>query len=393
MLVVIGANGRTGVEIVREALCRGLPVRAVVRPQDDLRPLAAWIRAEDLHYADADHPSSLEPVLEGAHQVISCIDPRAAGRDVPGHDRQAAAHIVRCAARLGIDRIVHLSVMGSHRWSPGPLSRRSFHMDAGLQRADLPSAWTLCRVSGYHDELIAAHLRPPDGGRPHPLRASSRYSPLSRRDAARALLQVLPHLSPGQPLHLAGPEILSGSDLHALLPAPGRPRLRLRWPYTPCEPLPHGDLAIHPQQSGLWGSWAPRETLAWALDPVRHPLAPPPPHPADRGQGFSFLRGMGPHLRWTLHEHLVADLGRLRLPTEGVTLDFSGAAALPDGARARVQDGEMVALSGVRAVTPDGALLHSGGVTFLHDARAEIFLCWWQRASKARPAFVRVRED
>ena len=35
MLVIVGANGRTGVELVRQALQRGLDVRAVVRDDRD----------------------------------------------------------------------------------------------------------------------------------------------------------------------------------------------------------------------------------------------------------------------------------------------------------------------------------------------------------------------
>ena len=396
MLVVIGANGRTGVEIVREALRQGLPVRPVVRDDDDARRLEGLVPVNDIHYADADHPASLEPVLRGATSVLSCIDPRTAGHGSPVYDRKAAANIVNLAAELGVGRVVHISVIGGYRWSPSPLNRRSFHMDKWIRRAGITYPWTLCRVSGYHDELIEGHIRPPDGGRPHPIRPSSRYAPMSRRDAARAILHALPSLVLGRTLQVGGPEILSGTHLNALVQQYGPSRSS--GPLTSYDPLPHGDMAVTPESTWVSVRWRPRETLAWALDPDHNPLPPEPaplwdraapgPHPADRGQDFSLLRALGPALRRVLHGQLIEDLGRLGLPTAGVTLDFSGAAPRPDGLRTRVHGGELVELRDVRALTPDGALLHSGAVTFLHDELADVLLCWWLRPDGAMPAFV-----
>ena len=41
MLVVVGANGRTGIEVVKEALRRGRAVRAVVRDDRDARRMTS----------------------------------------------------------------------------------------------------------------------------------------------------------------------------------------------------------------------------------------------------------------------------------------------------------------------------------------------------------------
>ena len=398
MLVVIGANGRTGVEIVREALRQGLPVRPVVRDDDDARNLEGLVEVNTIAYADADHPDSLRPVLGDAETVISCIDARTAGHGAPDYDRQAAASIVNLAAELGIARVAHLSVMGAYRWSPSALNRRSFHMEKWIKRAGITYPWTLCRVSCYHDELIDGHIRPPDGGRPHPIRPSSRYSPLSRRDAARAVLRALPRLVPGRTMQIGGPEVLSGQELNALVHTYGERSARRKTVY---DPLPHGDMAVTPDSTRVSLGWVPQETLAWQLDPTHHPLPaaqdaapfwnrpPPGPHPADAGQDLQALRGMGPRLRRVVHALLVEDLERLGLPTEGVSLDFSGARARPEGQHARMHGGQMVELTGAQARTPDGALLHAAPVTFLHDELADIFLCWWEREGAAGlPDFV-----
>jgi hypothetical protein len=130
----------------------------------------------------------------------------------------------------------------------------------------------------------------------------------------------------------------------------------------------------------------PQELLLHALDPAAAPAASAavPPiwgrgepgcHPADGGAKPEVLQGMGPKLRRAVHALLAADLGRLGVVADGVTLDFSGARA--DGREHDAHDGRMVSLAGVRAVGPDGELRHAGDVDFLRDELAEELVCWW----------------
>ena len=98
MLVDVGANGRTGVEIIREALRRGRDVRAVVRDDRDARNLDDVIDVQHISYADPDHPTSLPSALEGASVVIIAIDPRTGGPGTPIYSDEAAPNAVRAAA-------------------------------------------------------------------------------------------------------------------------------------------------------------------------------------------------------------------------------------------------------------------------------------------------------
>ena len=78
MLVVVGANGRTGIEVVKEALRRGRHVRAVVRDDRDARNLDDVIDVQHISYADPEYYAALVPALEGATEVIAAIDPEPA---------------------------------------------------------------------------------------------------------------------------------------------------------------------------------------------------------------------------------------------------------------------------------------------------------------------------
>ena len=120
MLVVFGANGRTGREIVRQAKDRGWSVRPVVRDDRDGRGLDRIVDVGSICYADPDHPESLPAVLEGATHVVSCINARSAGPGCPRYTDEAGAHIVRASHEAGVDKMLHLSVVGSFRWSPNP---------------------------------------------------------------------------------------------------------------------------------------------------------------------------------------------------------------------------------------------------------------------------------
>lgn len=386
MLVVIGANGRSGVALVKEALRRGVPVRPVVRDDDDARNLEGLLDVNQICYADPDRLASLPPVLEGADVVISCIDPRTAGRGAPNYTPEAAVNILHAGVNLGVRHMMHMSVIGAYRWSPSQLNRRCFHMNKFLKREGPSQPWSLFRVSCYHDELIEGHIQPPDGGSPHPIRASSRYAPISRDDTARIVFDVLEVLVPGRTLQIGGPEVLSGTDLQQLISRHGTGSGQK----TRCDPLPHGDMAVIPEATLVSAGQLPRETLAWALDPIHNalPTGPgrpfwdrptPGPHPSDRGQSMHFLDAMGPVLRRVVHDQLVSDLPRLQLPSDGATLDFRAARPRDGGLTTRAHSGQMVELSGVRLLAPDESLLYTGDITFLHDELADDFRCWWQQ--------------
>ncbi|MEE2751649.1 MAG: NAD(P)H-binding protein, partial [Myxococcota bacterium] len=215
MLVIFGANGRTGIEVVREAMRRGIPLRCIARNDRDVDQLNRTVPITDVSFANADHASSLGPVLEGATSVISCIDPRTAGPNSQQYGRRASANIVEAATKSGAEAILHVTVMGAFRWSRAKLNRASFHLDENVRRCDGP--WALLRISCYIDEIIEAHVWPPDGGRPYEFLSSSRYAPISRAEAGKAILDHLSVMTPGRAPCIGGAATYSGEALNLLV--------------------------------------------------------------------------------------------------------------------------------------------------------------------------------
>ncbi len=443
MLVIFGANGRTGREVLIEALAQGWDVRPVVRDDRDGRGLDKLVDVQKIQYADADHPDALAAVLDGATHVVSCINARTAGPACPRYLDTAAANIVEAAHNAGIVHMLHLSVVGSFRWSPNPLNRRSFRLDRAIRvLKEVP--WTMMRVSCYFDEVLEGHVRPPDGRKPHSVVRSGRYSPVSRRDVGRMVVDLLPVLKPNRTLYVGGPTVYTGEALDALI-APWREAGTGFW-RTSSGALPPGDVSVSPDTTRIMIDTRPIDHFEDALNPafvpvptprapVRTPEAPtlppaaprdedlgtedargsddaslahapapapanaapapdihapagsvdPGPHPSDDGRDLKPTRPWGDRLRWVVHDQLTRDLQRLDIDTQGCKIDLRPARIRKHARICNVHEGEFSELTGVRALGPDGSLLHRASITFLRDELAEVFVCWFERPDRAIP--------
>lgn len=384
MLVLLGANGLTGLQVLRLAEARGIPVRPVVRDDRDIERIRGLADVQKLCYADPMVPSALKAVMEGATTVVSCIDPRTCGPGAPIYDGVAAENIVNAARDAGAHTILHVSVMGAYRWSYASLNRRSFYLEGGVRNCNAP--WTILRFSCYHDEVIEGHVQPPDGGSPYTFKESSRYAPISRLDAAEAILDLLDRIEqPGRALALGGPRCWTGPELEALVGS----RRQGEGRKTHFKPLPPGDVSVEPETTRATLGRVPKGTLQQALaeldgdadpDPgpsTVYPHGDPGAHPADLGGSPRVLTECDADLRWTVHQQLMDDRTSLAVGGVGVSLDFTGARALKRWAR--VHHGSFPDLENVKLLDAQGAVVHAGGVDWLRDSLADEFFCWWTR--------------
>src|SRR4051794_27412045 len=101
VIVVTGATGNVGGELVAQLAARGHPVRAVTRRPDS----SSFPAGVEAVYGDFDDQASLDEAMKGADRVflMSAQQP-AAGR--PTHDLRA----VEAARRTGVRHAVKLSV-------------------------------------------------------------------------------------------------------------------------------------------------------------------------------------------------------------------------------------------------------------------------------------------
>ena len=107
-LVVLGATGSTGLEIVRQAIEYGHSVTAFVRSSERLKPFRDRISVKQGNLLDA---AELEPVIKGHDAVLSAFGPRVPiAKGDANLLRQFAVALTTAMPRAGVRRVVLESV-------------------------------------------------------------------------------------------------------------------------------------------------------------------------------------------------------------------------------------------------------------------------------------------
>jgi len=107
-LVVLGATGSTGLEIVRQAIEYGHSVTAFVRSPERLKPFRDRISVKQGDLLDA---AELEPVIKGHDAVLSAFGPRVPiAKGDANLLRQFAVALTTAMPRAGVRRVVLESV-------------------------------------------------------------------------------------------------------------------------------------------------------------------------------------------------------------------------------------------------------------------------------------------
>src|SRR5712671_7517802 len=107
-LVVLGATGSTGLEIVRQAIEYGHSVTAFVRSPERLKSFRDRISVKEGNLLDA---AELEPVIKGHDAVLSAFGPRVPiSKGDANLLRQFAVALTTAMPRAGVKRVVVESV-------------------------------------------------------------------------------------------------------------------------------------------------------------------------------------------------------------------------------------------------------------------------------------------
>src|SRR6201986_5105120 len=145
MIVVTGASGNAGSQVVRALAGRGERVRAFVRDPGRARQVLG--EDAELTVGDFGDPASVRAALEGADALLlSCADdPRRVGWETAAIDAAVAA---------GVRRIVKLSAAAAEPGSP--VAFWDWHGQVEQHLRSCGTGWVILRASWYMSNVLAA---------------------------------------------------------------------------------------------------------------------------------------------------------------------------------------------------------------------------------------------
>ncbi|MEU9477451.1 NAD(P)H-binding protein [Streptomyces sp. NPDC048191] len=204
MILVTGATGTIGRDVVRQLAARGEKVRALTRDPAKARvPAGVEVARGDLR-----DPASLKAALAGVTAAF-LLRP-------PGPDEGQDAALVAAARAAGVRRLVKLSAIGTGDPASGPSA--FWHQDGERAVRDSGTAWTVLRPSSFASNTLswAGPLR---AGEPVPnLTGDGASGVVDPRDVAAVAVRALVDAGhAGRMYTLTGPEAISVPGQAAVL--------------------------------------------------------------------------------------------------------------------------------------------------------------------------------
>lgn len=226
-VVVFGASGRVGRELVRQLRESGFFVRAVLRRDSPIAVAVAAQAHEVAHLADDSALSlSNDPLLLGAHAVVSCLAADAAASLTLRLFERCldAGSSVRLAVLVALPAA---AAAGRMRNKASPLVDAAEKVvDALAAQRQLP--FVVVRPALLLDDLADVY-RDVEAGVPPTVGApAARCNPIAAADVARIVLLALqtPRYYARSELLVGGPDVFSWAELVALVAdVAGRPRV------------------------------------------------------------------------------------------------------------------------------------------------------------------------
>ncbi len=208
MVLVIGATGDLGSQLVRSLRAAGAPVRCLVRQGSAY----FWLNDTGAEYffGDLREPDTLRRACDGARWVISCAGLRTEGRG-SHHDnvtRDGHQALWRAASAAGVERAVLVSCLGADRVQGSPAHEARADAEASLRGSGLEHV--ILRPSLFATTFaLAARYGLAKGWVPMLGAGDNLVSPIGVADVALAAIASLD--APGlrdRTIELGGPHIL-----------------------------------------------------------------------------------------------------------------------------------------------------------------------------------------
>jgi uncharacterized protein YbjT (DUF2867 family) len=202
-VLVTGATGNVGAQVIRDLKSRGETVRAFVRDPDR----AAERLGDGVEFVPGDFSdaASLRRAMEGVDRVfLACAN----------HPRQVEyeANVIDAAAAAGVRRVVKLSALGAEIGSPVAFWDAHGRIEQHLRASGLPS--TILRPSTYMTNVLGSAEAIGHTGKLFAPAGGARIAMIDPRDVGTVAASVLTEEGhEGKTYTLTGPDSITYDDI------------------------------------------------------------------------------------------------------------------------------------------------------------------------------------
>jgi uncharacterized protein YbjT (DUF2867 family) len=209
LLLLTGANGRTGRAILSSLVDHNVPVRAMVRNPAHLEPLRA-LGATETVVADMTDPAALRTAMQGAAKVLHI------GPPMHPQELEITTSMIEAAQSATIEHFIYYSVMH-------PQSRAIRHhrlkSEAEEVLIDSGLAYTIVQPSRYMQHLLPIWPQvKSEGVHAMPFSIERKFNLVDLLDLAEACAIIAASSAHHHAIYeLAGPEALSQRDMAAII--------------------------------------------------------------------------------------------------------------------------------------------------------------------------------
>jgi uncharacterized protein YbjT (DUF2867 family) len=202
-ILVTGATGTLGREVVRQALGRKQNVRAYVREAEAALPEGVRAFPGDIRTG-----AGLREATKGVEAIVHCATFFDAGNVT---DLEGARHLIAAASENGSPHLVYISIVGidhgKFSYFQGKLA-----IERMIETSGLP--FTILRVTQFHDFVLKLIVSFEDKEvSAIVLPAELRFQSIDASEVADALVAIATQPPVGRTPEMAGPQILTLEEM------------------------------------------------------------------------------------------------------------------------------------------------------------------------------------